>query len=65
MINPTPGEHVRENYRAQGRKQEQERIIKLIEGSIRECECASVGMTYCRHNWTQIDLIALIKGENK
>ena len=54
-----------QGFRA-GQDNERERIIKLIEGSIRECECgASVGMTYCRHNWTQTDLIALIKEENK
>lgn len=47
-----------------GMKLERKRIIKLVKGSIRECECGSVGMVYCRHNWTQIDLIALIKGEN-
>ncbi len=48
-----------------GEQAERERIIKLIEDSIRECECVKVGMNYCRHRSTELEIIALIKGENK
>ena len=58
-------EDVREFYRRQGRAEERERIISLIENSVRDCKCVTVGITSCRHNWTQADLIALIKGDNK
>jgi hypothetical protein len=53
-----PGEHVRENYRAQGRRQEQERIIKLLE------ENANQFMNCWDENYDTAGLIALIKGEN-
>ena len=50
----------------QARETERERIIKLLEGQIRECECGSVGMRYCRHKTVFVpDLIALIKGEEQ
>ena len=55
----TPGEDVREFYREQGRQEERERIIKLLEGKQLGCPCGC-------HNWMEPwALIALIKGENK
>lgn len=48
----------------QGEKQERERIIALIKNSVPDCMCADVGMTWCRHNETELRIIELIEGEN-
>lgn len=46
-----------------GAEAERERIIALIENSVRDCKCVTVGITSCRHNWTQTELVELIKGD--
>jgi hypothetical protein len=53
------GEATREFYREQGRKQEQERIIKLLEAQNHISDCC-FQPNCCS---TKDDLIALIKGE--
>jgi hypothetical protein len=70
-----PGEHVRENYRAQGRRQEQERIIKLLESIESDeldspCVHATFDAPLYRCDTCEVvlplnELLALIKGENK
>lgn len=54
----TAGEATREFYREQRRKQEQERIIKLLESQIERAE-----MEIRLSNIDLPDLLALIKGE--
>ena len=55
-----------DRWLAEVKAQERERIIKLFKGQIRECECSSVGMRYCRHKTVFVpDLIALIEGEEQ
>jgi len=56
----TPGEPIREHYREQGRKQERERIIKLLEQQLRTIQVKR----YPEWTWqTNAEIIALIKGE--
>lgn len=64
----TPGEQTRDYYREQGRKEEQERIIKLLEASARAWsdDCAApVDWKHCQNCWQIGSLIASIKGESK
>jgi hypothetical protein len=35
----TPGEPIREHYRQQGRQQEQQRIIELLQKHLEPCDC--------------------------
>lgn len=58
----SPGEETREFYRQQGRQQERDRIIKLLEANSEEPCCCYTG-TFGDHEGR--DLIALIKGEQK
>lgn len=58
-VETAPGEQTREFYREQGRKQEQERIIKLLED---RSECTPMR----GHDWNgdcYCEVIALIKGD--
>jgi len=56
----TAGEATREYYREQGRKQEQERIIKLIEPfTVCDDDCDHYGCT----TFLAEQVIAIIKGE--
>lgn len=63
----TAGEATREYYREQGRQQEQERIIKLLEASAMAWskDCAlPIDWKHCQNCWEIASLIARIKGEN-
>jgi len=59
-----PGEQIREFYRKQGRKQEQERIIKQLQ---REIDFMQSGVGLVEHHFQTISFlegfIELIKGE--
>jgi hypothetical protein len=49
-----------------GKRDERERIIKLLEEARDKCACyREVGMPVCRHQLSVDEQIALIKGENK
>jgi len=55
-----------ENKIAWGAKQEQKRIIELLEEARDKCACyREVGMPICRHQLSVDEQIALIKGGNK
>ena len=63
----TREEQVREHYRQQGRQEEQERIIKLIEADMEHAFGDDGECVYTNHHREvcNCDIIALIKGENK
>jgi hypothetical protein len=57
----SPGEATREFYRQQGRREEQERIIKLLEDA-GDCKCSpEYGVDY--DNTCYCDALLIIKGE--
>lgn len=62
------GERTREFYREQGRCEEQERIIKLLETRLltKPQPTDTLGsFSHAMHNQMINNMIALIKGENK
>ena len=63
---PSPGETVREFYREQGRAEERERIIKLLEAEMEYALGDDAKCIYSNHyrEVCNCEVIALIKGEN-
>jgi hypothetical protein len=61
----TAGEATREFYREQGRKQEQERIIKLLEDKRYLCSTEKACWENLDSGCEYPELIALIKDENR